>query len=318
MSRPALTTPEQIRSTVLALLTEAGGAEHPSAQSFRRAVSVRKVRERLGGGNPTTISRTINAVESELVRAGVDRVAIPGVPPAIAELMQNLWQSAVGVQIDEVAQLRSAAERVAADAQEEVREAKLRAEMLAIETAELRAAAASRDACLAQAAADQRALAQELQAVQAQVEQLRAREAELVSEAQRLAQTRAQAIAAAQERYEGLSRHLLEETAQQRRAATAEVERFASQLKFAEKRNAAIESRLAEAETELARIRAEKEQASGEAAAFRYANSALRSELEELVLRIPPAPPPRIPGLARGRMPPRTLASRTKGSKAAR
>lgn len=317
MSRPALSTPEQIRSTVLALLTEAGATEPSTAQSFRRAVSVRKVRERLGGGNPSTIGRTINAIESELVRAGVDRIRIPDIPPAIAELMQGLWQSAVGVQIDEIAQLRSAAERIAAGAQEEVREANLRTEMLKAELAELRAALIERDARLAQAAADQRLGADQMQALQTQVEQLQAREAELVAETLNLQQTRAQAIAAAQERYEGLSRHLLEETAQQRRAATAEVERFASQLKFAEKRNAALEARLAEAETELARIRAEKEQASGEAAAFRYANSALRSELEELVLRIPPAPLARIPGLARGRMQ-RTLTSRTKGAKAAR
>uniref|UniRef100_UPI003F497B97 arsenate reductase ArsC n=1 Tax=Cupriavidus taiwanensis TaxID=164546 RepID=UPI003F497B97 len=39
-------TPEQIRATVLAMLTEAGDAAPPTAARFRRAVSVRKLRAR--------------------------------------------------------------------------------------------------------------------------------------------------------------------------------------------------------------------------------------------------------------------------------
>jgi len=57
MPRPAIATPVDVRHAVLALVAEAGVGKSPSAQAFRRAVSVRKVRERLGGGNPATIGQ---------------------------------------------------------------------------------------------------------------------------------------------------------------------------------------------------------------------------------------------------------------------
>ena len=68
-------TSDQIRATVLAMLTEAGDAAPPTAARFRRVVSVRKLRDRLGGGDPATLSRTLNAIEAEVVRAGLADLA---------------------------------------------------------------------------------------------------------------------------------------------------------------------------------------------------------------------------------------------------
>lgn len=301
MPRPALATPEQVRSAVLALLSEAGSAERPSAGSFRQAVSVRKVRERLGGGNPATIGRAINALEAELVRAGADRIVLPDVPPPVAELMQQLWQAAVGAQLDEVAKLRSQAQQIAERARSDLTEANLRGQMLHAELTDARAALAERDAQLAQALSEQKRLAAETSELRASLETGQTRLAQLGSEVETARQAQAHAIAQATQRYEGLSQRLLEETAQQRHAGQAEAARLASQLKFADKRAAALEERLLHLEAQLAEARALKDQALGEAAALRYANASLRSDLEALARTLAAAPATRAPGLARGR-----------------
>ena len=69
-ARPPL-PPEQIRSAVLSMLAEAGDAEPPTGERFRKIVSVRKLRARLGAGDPATLSRELNAIEADVVRAGL-------------------------------------------------------------------------------------------------------------------------------------------------------------------------------------------------------------------------------------------------------
>src|SRR5438105_6600588 len=166
------------------------------------------------------------------------------------------------------------------------------AEALKQELGELRSGLSDRDARLAQAVTDQAALAQQLQALRRALEDAQSREAQLVAERDTLHKAQAEAIAAAQERYEGMSRRLLEETAQQRQAAQAEVARMASQQKFADKRQAALETRLQHLEAELAQVQAQREQALGEASALRYVNTSQRTQIDEIV------------GLARGRQQP--------------
>lgn len=287
MARPSIATAQDVRGAVLALLAESGVGSSPSPQSFRRAVSVRKVRERLGGGNPATIGRAINSVESEIVQAGLAQVSLPGVPPDIAELMQQLWRAAVAVQIDEVARLRNDAQAVADDARAKLTEAELRAEMLKQELGELRAAAADRDTRLAQVTAELASRTEQLAAARADVEAAQTRAAELAAtlESQRSEQQRA--VASAQERYEALSRRLLEETAQQRQSAQAEVGRLTTQLKFAEKRQAAIETRHEHLEQELLDARAAHDKATGEVAALQYVNTSLRAQVDEIVRALP-------------------------------
>lgn len=304
MARPAVATPETVRSTVFALLAEAGmGRSPPSAQSFRRVVSVRKVRERLGGGDPATIGQTINAVQAEVVQPGAEPVALPNLPSDIAELMQQLWQAAVGVQLDDVVRLRGDAQRLADATRDQLAEAHLRAEMLYQEVGELRAALGERDVRLAQAGAAQTQQTEQAQVLQQQLDAARAGEAQHQAERDQLRRSHDEALAAARERYEGMSRRLLEKTAQQRQAAQAEVTRLASQLKFADKREAAVQARVQQLDAELSEARALKDQAIGEVAALRYVNTSLRAQIDEFMRSMPrPAEQvPAAPGLARGR-----------------
>lgn len=301
MPRPAIATPVDVRQAVLALVAEAGVGQTPSAQVFRRAVSVRKVRERLGGGNPATIGQAINAIEAELVLTGVDRIVLPELPADVAELMQQIWRAAVGAQLDDLGRLRSQAQAVADGAREALTEAQLRAEVLKQELTELRAAVAERDMRLAQANTDQTALSAHAAALQAEFEAARAQQAQLDGELDATRAAQAQAIAAAQERYEGLSRRLLEETGQQRQAAQAEIGRLASQLKFADKRQSTLEGRLQQLETDLIDVRGQHQKATGEVAALRYVNASLRAQLDEFVRALGPAPVAPTPGVAGAR-----------------
>lgn len=301
MPRPAIATPADVRGAVLALLAEADVGQAPSAQAFRRAVSVRKVRERLGGGNPATIGRAINAAEAELVAAGIERVALPELPAEIAELMQQLWRAAVGVQLDGLARLRAEAQAVADGAHEQLADAQLLVEVLKQELGELRAAIAERDGHLTQANTDRAVLAERAATLQTELDAAQTRGTERDVELAGLREAHAHTIAAAQERYEGLSKRLLEETAQQRQAAQAELARMASQAKFADKRQAALEARLHQLDAELIDSRGQQQQAAGEAIALRYVNTSLRAQLDDIARALPAAPTAPVPGLARGR-----------------
>ncbi|MFX6331052.1 DNA-binding protein, partial [Acinetobacter baumannii] len=77
------------------MLAEAHDASPATRERFRRVVSVRKLKDRLGGGDPATLGRAINAVESEIVTAGLADIAMPDIPNEIAELMRQLWHAAV-------------------------------------------------------------------------------------------------------------------------------------------------------------------------------------------------------------------------------
>lgn len=304
MARPSIATSADVRSTVLALLREAGVSEAPSGQTFRRVVSVRKVRAYLGGGNPSTIGREINAVEAELVRDGTPLPSVPDVPADIAALMAQLWQAAVGVQLDEVLTLKSQAQGVAEAARTALTEAQLRGEVLMQELVELRTGIAERDTRLAQALATHAAqdtqiavLSTELQAARALAEQLG------MDLAARDASTSA-AIAAARDRYDGLAKQLMLETEQQRQAAQVESGRIAGQLKFAEKREATQLARFAHMETELQEVRAQKDQAMGEISALKYVNTALRAQVDGILSALPKTQSkggPQITKLAKGR-----------------
>nr|CAA04558.1 hypothetical protein [Cupriavidus metallidurans CH34] len=109
------------------------------------------MRDRLGGGDPATLSRTLNAIEAEVVRAGLADLALPELPAEIAEAMRALWQAAVAVQLDDVVRLRREAQQTAEAAQAARAEAELRVELLREELSEVRAQLAARDTALAEA-----------------------------------------------------------------------------------------------------------------------------------------------------------------------
>lgn len=296
MPRPAVATPAQVRETISSLVREAGIAGTASAPSFRRAVSVRKVRERLGGGNPATIAHEINALEKDIVGIDSQNLSIPEVPADIAALMSQLWQAAVGIQLTEVLQLKSQAQGIADAANSALVEEQLRNQVLLQELAELRAAAAERDTQLAQAKSQSTVLTERNAGLQTELQASRGRESELLAAHAVLEDEKTAAIAAARERYDGLSKQLLQETAQQRQANQTEVSRMTSQSKFAEKREATLLGRIEQLEADLLEVRTQRDKAAGEVSALKYVNTSLKTQVDEFLKSRThdtlPAPPP--------------------------
>lgn len=301
MPRAAIATPDQIRSTILAMLAEARDAAPATRERFRRIISVRKLKDRLGGGDPATLGRAINAIESEIVTAGLADLVLPDIPAEIAEQMRQLWHAAVSVQLDDVVKLKAEAAQSVEAAQATLSESILRIEVLREELAATRGLLATRDAELAQARTD-------LASAQAQLASLRQSQDVLQAELQAarthaaaLEQSHAENLTAAQQRYEGLSKQLLQETAQQRQALQQEQGRVASQLKFAERRIATLEEAVAHAEAEAAGERDKRQAAVGEANALKAVNASQRAQLDELMraaIAKTPAPKQRAPAPA--------------------
>lgn len=316
MPRLPIATPDQIRATILAMLAEAHDAAPATRERFRRIVSVRKLSARLGGGDPATLGRAINAVESEIVAAGLADLAMPDIPAEIAEQMRQLWHAAVSVQLDDIVKLKAEAQQSVEAAQSALAESHLRIDVLKQELAELRGLLAARDAELAQARTDRAAFASQQQALQAEHETLQAQLQTMREHATTLEQSHAENLAAAQQRYEGLSRQLLNETAQQRQAMQQEQGRIASQLKFAERRIATLEEALAHAEAEAAAERDQRQAAVGEASALKAVNASQRAQLDELMraaLAPPPVPKKRAPAAVPDAPAPKSAAPRRKG-----
>jgi hypothetical protein len=102
MPRPPALSAGQIRTTVLAMLAEADvSSDHPlpTPERFRKVVSVRKLRARLGAGDPAMLSRALNTVAPEVVRAGVAQVAIPGCLTRSSDRCAR-WHAALTVLLD--------------------------------------------------------------------------------------------------------------------------------------------------------------------------------------------------------------------------
>ncbi|WP_322028047.1 DNA-binding protein [Burkholderia sp. BCC1977] len=290
MSRPAAVTAEQIRSAVLTMLAEAGDGAPASGTRFRQIVSVRKLRERLGAGDPATLARALNAIEAEVVRAGLAEVAIPDLPTDIADLMRALWQAAVAVQLDDVVRLKQAADANVVAAEAARTDAELRVELLRQEVQTLRTMLATRDAELADLRAQQGVQRDRCASLEAQVDERQVALDALTAEQASRDHAHTAALEAAQHRYEALSKQLLQETAHQREALKKEHVQAASQLKFAERRIAALEGERDRLDNELACEREARQQAVGEALALKAVNAQQHAQLGDLLRDIAPKP----------------------------
>lgn len=271
MPRPAAVSPDQIRTTVLAMLAEAEmapGHPPPTPERFRKIVSVRKLRARLGAGDPAMLSRALNAIETEVVRAGLAQVAIPGLPDAIAEQMRALWQAAVAVQLDEVVQMKAAATQASEAAEVARRDADLRVELLRVELADLRDQLSARDTALATVRAEFRAASEKMSGAERTASDVRAALASATAQLNTAKDEHEAAIAAIHSRYEGLSRQLLQETGHQRHALQMERERLSGQIAQAQERVTALEGLRDRLLTELASERNAHQRAAAEAAAL--------------------------------------------------
>lgn len=283
MPRPAASSADTIRATILTMLAEAHDSHPATRERFRRIVSVRKLRERLGAGDPATLGRAINAIESELVIAGMADIALPDIPAEIAEQMRQLWHAAVSVQLDDVVRLKQQAAQTVEQAQAAQAEMMLRVDVLKQEVTELRMLLATRDTELVQARADHAALLSRLELLQESHQATLDTVSPLRAELATMEAAKTEAIASAQQRYEGLSRQLLLETAQQRQTAQQEAQRFSQQLQFAERRAQVLEAGLAQAQADAAAERTGKQTAIGEAAALKAVNASQRAQLDELL-----------------------------------
>ncbi|MDE4936413.1 DNA-binding protein [Burkholderia contaminans] len=283
MPRPAAVTAEQIRSAVLSMLAEAGDADPPTGERFRKIVSVRKLRARLGAGDPATLARALNAIEAEVVRAGLADIAMPGIPVEIAEQMRALWQAAVAVQLDDVVRLKAEAQQAIAAADAARTDADLRVELLRQELSELRASVSARDTELSYLRAQNAMLRDRSAALDATAQERQAQLDAATAERSEVDRANREAIADVQHRYEALSKQLLQETAHQREALKKEHAHSASQLKFAERRVAALDGERERLEGELASEREARQQAVGEALALKAINASQYAQLDELL-----------------------------------
>ena len=283
MPRPAAVTAEQIRSAVLSMLAEAGDADPPTGERFRKIVSVRKLRARLGAGDPATLARALNAIEAEVVRAGLADIAMPGIPVEIAEQMRALWQAAVAVQLDDVVRLKAEAQQAIAAADAARTDAELRVELLRQELSELRASVSARDTELSDLRAQNAMLRDRSAALDATAQERQAQLDAATAERSEVDRANREAIADVQHRYEALSKQLLQETAHQREALKKEHAHSASQLKFAERRVAALDGERERLEGELASEREARQQAVGEALALKAINASQYAQLDELL-----------------------------------
>ncbi|WP_440130258.1 DNA-binding protein [Trinickia symbiotica] len=243
------------------------------------------------------------------MRAGLADIAMPGIPPDIAEQLRALWQAAVTVQLDDVVRLKADAQQAIAAADAACTDAQLRVELLRQELTELRTVLTGRDAELADLRAQHTLIRERCAALEATLQDRQDRQDRLdaaVAEREALERAHAEWLAEAQHRYEALSKQLLQETAHQRAALKKEHEQFASQLKFAERRIAALEGERERLEAELFSERATRQQAVGEALALKAVNSSQHAQLDELMrvvsaLEVPRRAPAASPGLATAR-----------------
>jgi predicted nuclease with TOPRIM domain len=306
MPRPAAFTPDQIRTTVLAMLAEAGdagataSASAPSPLSadapvtrerFRRAVSVRRLRARLGAGDPAVLSRALNELEAELVQAGMAHLTLPGLPDAIAEQMRALWAAAVGVQLDDLVRLRQHARQAAAEADTARHDADVRSEMLRLELGELRERLTARDAELTELRASSRHAAERAQTLTVDAAALKALLDTARDTLEALRHSHTTELAEARSRYDGLSKRLLQETEHQRHALAAERERLTTQLADAQTRITALEGLRERLLEDVASGRDAHRQAATEAAALATVVAEQRHALQALqALQAQPAP----------------------------
>ena len=145
MTRLPSNSPASVRAAVLGLLAEGGQPSPASTHEFRRHVSVRRVRARLGGGDTSALGRQINQIEEELVAAARARLSIPGIPEPVAELMRGLWAAALDAQTREVIQIQQAAADSVSTAEAERDNAVARVDLLKVELDDLRRALSVRD-----------------------------------------------------------------------------------------------------------------------------------------------------------------------------
>ncbi|MFM0501545.1 DNA-binding protein [Paraburkholderia caffeinilytica] len=237
MGRQPLHSQESVRAAALEMLAENSHGAPVSPALFRRVLSARRLRERMGGGGDLgTFSRILNSVEAEVTREAAARDTIPDLPENVANLMRAVWRAAIDAQTGEIGRIRKEAEHAVAGAEERRDEANAVVALLRTELADLRGDLAVRDETIGRLRAELAETTRQLASNDTAREQLSGRLATIQHERDTDRHTFEEKLAAVRTRYDGLHRQLLEQTDAQRQAWVDAKRAFELQLRAAEER----------------------------------------------------------------------------------
>ncbi|MGY4730847.1 DNA-binding protein [Burkholderia pyrrocinia] len=196
----------------------------------------------------------------------------------------------MAVQLDDVVRLKREAQETVAAADTARTDAEMRVELLRQEITELRAVLTARDAECADLRAQHALLQERCATLDAAVHERQALLNAAAAQQTDLERDHAEALAAAQHRYEALSKQLLQETAHQRESLKKEQAQSTLQLRFAKRRIATLDAERERLDGALAREREARQHAVGEALALKAVNAQQHAQLGELLRDIKPKP----------------------------
>ncbi|MBB5413403.1 molecular chaperone GrpE (heat shock protein) [Paraburkholderia sp. HC6.4b] len=217
MGRQPLNSTEDVKAAIAQLLADGSGGAPVTTALFRRLISARSVRARLGGGDPAWINREIRNHEPAFIQASAARHLPPDTPDAVMAHAFAFWREAVEVARGEAAAVRAEADRTIAAADLERDNAVAKTELLRTALDDARQDLSRRDETLGALRATIEGLNRQLTEARQQIETSAAELATCVAgrtqeERQYREQIEAHSVA-----YAGLSRKLLTEIDAQRR-----------------------------------------------------------------------------------------------------
>ncbi|TGP39701.1 DNA-binding protein [bacterium M00.F.Ca.ET.228.01.1.1] len=237
MGRQPLHDEQSVRSAALEMLAENCHGAPVSPALFRRVLSARRLRQRMGGGGDlATFSRILKAVEAEVTRDSASRDTIPDLPEPVANLMRAVWRAALDAQTGDIARNRTEAQQAVADAEEGRDEANAVVALLQTELQDLRRDLAARDETIGRLRAELAEATRQLASSDTAREQLSRRLVTIQHERDTDRRTVEEQLAAVRTRYDGLHRQLLEQTDAQRQAWVDAKRALEQQLRAAEER----------------------------------------------------------------------------------
>lgn len=221
MGRTPLNSPQSVRETVRRMLDAAGVGTPITPALFRRIVTTRRVREELGGGDPSWVGRQVRMIEAELISQSTARYTASGLPDQVADSMRSLWLMALEAARREFADAQASAAEAVARAAAERDNANALTSMLRTELDDWQKQARERDVQIGQREAE---LAEVRRRLAEQTDRARLAEARLAESSRASEEARRQhdeQLAAVRRDYAGLSRQLLTTTDEFRQSLAA-------------------------------------------------------------------------------------------------
>ncbi|WP_321813127.1 DNA-binding protein [Paraburkholderia sp. J69-2] len=219
MGRTALNPPQTVRAAIIELLADQGVSRPVTPAIFRRAVSVRRLREKLGGGDPAALGRQIRLVQDELLQANVAKNGIDGtvgVPEPLVGHLRTLWDMALVAASEEFAGVRNEAHKTIEAAHSDRDNALALVEMLQSEHERLRRAESERERRIGELESHLQVRSEELAREQEHSQNLGRQLAETSLLRERERDQLEKQLEARRAEFDGLARRLLNDTDMQR------------------------------------------------------------------------------------------------------